>query len=95
MGVSLNKKSINSKYVINKIYKWRQIIGCLNPLWGDKNISLDTKKGLGKAMVESVACYGCEVWLLKTEEQRKLLTLEMDYLEKSECSEYKQSQTQH
>ena len=29
-------------------------------------------------MVESVACYGCEVWLLKTEEQRKLLAL--DYL---------------
>ena len=38
------------------------------------------KKRLGNAMVESVACYGCEVWLLKTEEQIKLLTLEMDYL---------------
>ena len=38
---------------------------------------------LGKAMVESVACYGCEVCLLKTEEQRKLLALEMDYLRKS------------
>ena len=31
-------------------------------------------------MVESVVCYGCEVWLLKREEQRKLLALEMDYL---------------
>ena len=38
---------------------------------------------LGKAIVESVACYGCEVWLLKTEEQRKLLALEMDYLKRS------------
>ena len=27
-----------------------------------------------------MACYGCEVRLLKTEEQRKLLALEMDYL---------------
>ena len=34
-------------------------------------------------MVESVTCYGCEVWLLKTEEQRKLLVLEMDYLRRS------------
>ena len=34
-------------------------------------------------MVGSVACYGCEVWLLKTEEQRKLLALEMDYLRRS------------
>ena len=33
--------------------------------------------------LESVACYGCEVWLLKTEEQRKLLALEMDYLRRS------------
>ena len=54
----------------------------LNSLWWDKNISLDTKKRLGKAVVESVACYGCEVWL-KTEEQRKLLALEMDYLRRS------------
>ena len=29
-------------------------------------------------MAESVAFSGCEVWLLKTEEQRKLLALEMD-----------------
>ena len=55
----------------------------MNSLWWDKNISLDTKKRLGKAIVEPVACYGCEVWLLKTEEQRKLLALEMDYLRRS------------
>ena len=30
-----------------------------------------------------MVCYGCEVWLLKTEEQRKLLALEMDYLKRS------------
>ena len=37
-------------------------------------------------MVTSVACYGCEVWLLKTEEQKKLLTLEMDYLRSDRMS---------
>ena len=31
-------------------------------------------------MVELVAWYGCELWLLKREEQRKLLALEMNYL---------------
>ena len=34
-------------------------------------------------MVESVACYGSEVWLFKTEEHRKLLALEIDYLRRS------------
>ena len=34
----------------------------LNSLWWDKNISLETKKKrLGKAVIESVACNGCEV----------------------------------
>ena len=52
--------------------------------------NLETKKRLGKAMTESVASYECEVCLLKREEQRKLLTLEMDYLV---CPDYKKSQT--
>ena len=55
LGVSLNKKCIDSKHIVNKIFKGRQIISCLNSLWWDKNISLDTKKRLGKAIVESVA----------------------------------------
>ena len=41
------------------------------------------KNQLGKTIVESVACYGCEVWPLKTEEERKLLALEMEYLRRS------------
>ena len=55
---------------------------------GQKYISEDKKKKknlLGKAEVESIACYGCEVWLFKREEQRKLLALV--------CSDYKKSQT--
>ena len=56
---------INSKDIANKICKGRQIIRCLNSLWWDKNISMDTKKRLGKAMVE---------W--KTgEEKRKTVTI--------------------
>jgi hypothetical protein len=30
-----------------------------------------------------MACYGCEAWLLKTDEQTKLLSIEMDYLRRS------------
>ena len=41
------------------------------------------KKLLGKAVIVSVDCYGCEVRLLKTEEQRKLLALQIDYLRRS------------
>ena len=52
------------------------------------------KKNLGKAVVESVACYGSELWHLKREEQRKLLPIVMDYLSQLEGSDYKKkSQT--
>lgn len=34
-------------------------------------------------MVESVLCYGSEVWTLKAENLRKLNTVEMDYLRRS------------
>ena len=43
LGVSLNKKGINSKAIVNKICKGRQIISCLDSLWWDKNISLEKK----------------------------------------------------
>ena len=38
------------------------------------------KKALGKATAVSEACYGCEVWLAKTEEQSKLLALDRNGL---------------
>ena len=56
----LKKRGINSKDIVSKIYKGK-IIGCLNSLGWDKNISLDTNIQLGKPIVESVAFYGCEV----------------------------------
>ena len=37
-------------------------------------------------MLYVVDCYGGEVWLLKTEEQRTLLALEMDYLRSARMS---------
>ena len=52
----------------------------MSSLWWDKNISRDTKKRLGKAIVESVAYYECEVSILMREEQRKFLALKMDCL---------------
>ena len=47
LGVSLRRKGINSEHIVCKICKGRQIIGCLNSLWWDKNVSLE-KKILGK-----------------------------------------------
>ena len=36
---------INAEGIISIIFRGRQIIGCLNSLWWDKNISLEVKNG--------------------------------------------------
>ena len=41
---------------------------------------METENRLGKAIVEALTFYGCKIWLLKREEQRKFLVLEIDYL---------------
>ena len=48
-GVILNLKSANSEDLISKIYKARQVIGCISSLWWDKNISLETKNVVRKS----------------------------------------------
>ena len=45
-GLSCYKIIFN--YIIRSICKESQIIGCLNSLWWNKNMSLDKKSGQGK-----------------------------------------------
>ena len=42
-----------------------------------KGLSRETKKKMIKALVWSVALYGCETWTLKLEERRRIEALEM------------------
>ena len=58
---------INLEDIISKVCEGREIIGYLNSLWYDKNISMETKNQSEKAMVESHTCYKCEVRTFKRE----------------------------
>ena len=49
----------------------------------------DTKEGYHEIRIKNIT-YICEVWLLKAEEEIKLLALETDYLRRStRCPDYK------
>ena len=61
--------------------------------YGGIIIYIWSEKGLEKATIELVPCYGCEVWLVDGVEQRKLLALEIDLEDQLECPDYKKSQT--
>jgi hypothetical protein len=37
-------------------------------------------------MVETVACYGCEMWTMKGEENNKSFTVDMDHMRSAKLS---------
>ena len=85
LTVTLNK-SFKFRYrpIISKICWWGYIIGCLNLLWCDKNISLESKKLWRIDMVEISGLLW--MWSLASQERgtkEPLKDLEMDYLKRS------------
>ncbi|XP_030767708.1 uncharacterized protein LOC115891404 [Sitophilus oryzae] len=83
LGTRITRKGLDKTEVSARIKQGRKIIGALNGIWWDKNIRPNTKVHIGRALVQSVVTYGCEVWTLKAEQKRALNALEMDYLRRS------------
>lgn len=82
LGVVVDKQEVGKAELQYRIQNARRAIESLNAIWWDKSISIKNKKRTGQTTVESVLCYGSEIWVMK-EEKRKLLAVEMDYLRKS------------
>lgn len=83
LGALVDNKGIGQREVKHRITESRKIIGCLNSLWWDKNISRKNKKRIVKTLVESVLCYGSEIWVMNADLERRLKATEMDYLRRS------------
>ena len=49
----------------------------LADLWKSKDLSLNLKVKLAKALVWSIALYGCESWTIKKEEERMIQVFEL------------------
>ena len=83
LGTVIDKDGIGYQEICHRIQKARNVVGALNSIWWDKNINNTNKKRIGQSMVETVLTYGCEVWALREEDKRRLITVEMDYLRRS------------
>lgn len=83
LGAIVDRNGIGGAEIKHRIQEGRKIIGCLNSLWWDRNISNHTKKRIGKTMVESTLCYGSEIWTINADLKRRLNAVEMDYLRRS------------
>lgn len=83
LGALITREGLGKPEIKKRIEQSRKVLGSLNSIWWDKHISRATKIHIGKAFVESVLSYGCEVWTLSTEIIRQLNAVEMDYLRRS------------
>ena len=74
MHVISNKKGINKEDIILKIYKGSKVIGCLNSLWWDSNIFLETKKQLGKLWLTQWLAMDMKFGFLREREKKEALS---------------------
>jgi hypothetical protein len=65
--------------VLNRIEQARKAKRTLNSLLWTKHISLNTKKRIFYAVVESILSYGCEIWTLDYRLKKKLLSIKTDF----------------
>lgn len=80
LGAIIGTEGTSDREIRSRMEKSRKVLGCLNSIWWDKNISKSTKVRIGKTLVESVLTYGSEVWTMSAAVKRKLNAIEMDYL---------------
>ena len=91
---SLNKKGINSREIVNKICKGRQIIGGLSSLWWNKSMSLDTKSCQEKLQLNQWLSMDVKYGLLR-QSSKENYQLQKWALQRGqlECPFYKKFQT--
>lgn len=79
LGATVGKQGLYNTEVKERIKQGRKVIGALNGILWDANISKKNKKQIYSAMVQSVALYGSEIWQLSEQHKNQLKVMEMDY----------------
>ncbi len=82
LGVKIGKQGLYETEVLERIKQGRKLIGSLNSVLWDKNISKKTKLMIYRVIIQSVL-YGAEIWQLSEQMRTKLRVMEMDFLRRS------------
>jgi len=74
LGSIVAENGDTSKEVNSRIRKARGSFSKLKKVWLNKSLCKDTKIKIFNACVKSVLLYGCEIWLVTNEIERKIQT---------------------
>ena len=82
LGSTIAEDATCSEDIRRRIGMGNAVLTGLKSLWQSHTLSIDSKIKLCKALAWSVATYGCESWIIRQEESKKIQAFEMKMLRK-------------
>lgn len=83
LGSILETNGTTETEVAKRVTNGKKAVGLLNSLLWSKNILGKTKKLIYSTLVQSVMLYGSETWTLNKAQEKKILSVEMDFWRRS------------
>merc|ERR1711921_31529 len=80
LGVYISNDSGMGEEVTQRIGEARRAWGALKDVWKKRHISREAKVGMYKGIIEPSPLYGCETWVLKVQDRRRMEAVEMNCL---------------
>ena len=66
----------STKEILSRIAQTTASLTKLNPIWNDKNLTLNSKILLLHSLVSSIFLYACETWTISKELQRRITAMD-------------------
>merc|ERR1712002_424994 len=80
LGVDIANDSGIGEEVNHRIGEARRAWGALKDVWKKRHISREAKVGMYEGIIEPSLLYGCETWVLKVQDRRRMEAGEMNCL---------------
>ena len=80
LGVDISRDSGMEEEVNHRITEARKAWGAMKDVWKKRHISREAKVGMYEGIIEPTLLYGCEVWMMKTRDRKRMEAVEMNCL---------------
>ena len=77
LGANIKNDCNDSKEIRRKLAIARNAVISLNNVWKDRSIGLETKIRILNTLVFTIATYGCECWVIKKTDEKRLNSFEI------------------
>jgi hypothetical protein len=79
LGVNITNNGRNTKEIATRIGQGNSAIRQLNSILWNNHITRNTKIRIYKSIIESIATYGSELWVINKNDASKIKAMEMNY----------------